>query len=301
MTYMAIAHGATGIQYFIRRPPHTSPFVDGMWAECRKMAREIRELTPALLSHEPEPTVEAAEPTGDLHLAARRYNGHAYVLAVNSAHEPRSLSVSSSETPTGDRAEVMFEDREVPVSDEGVIEDMIDALGVRVYRYQVGEERVGPVVLDAENRVGNGGFERSVNPGYPDGCRVGYPGELTGSGWGTDPQEAIEGTHSLFLRATKDGEGLSATTFPASLSTGSYEVSFYLKADRPGMTARIGISGWRTWHDSVSETMAVTQEWTKHTIALEMPVDERRVHVSFQPEQRGTLWVDAVQIVPVEE
>lgn len=301
MTYMAIAHGATGIQYFIRRPPHTSPFVDGMWAECRKMAREIRELTPALLSHEPEPTVEPTEPVGDLHLTARRYNGHAYVLAVNSAHEPRAISLQCSEAPTEDRAEVMFENRGVPVTGEGVIEDMIDALGVRVYRYQVGEEQVGPVTLDPANLVRNGGFEFSVNPGYPDGCRVGYPGELTGAGWGTDPQEAVEGTHSLFLRSTKDGEGLSATTFPTSLSTGTYEVSLYLKADRPGMTAHIGVSGWRTWKDSVTESVEVAQEWTKHTIPLQMPVDERRVHVSFRPEQRGTLWVDAVQILPVAQ
>lgn len=300
MTYMAIAHGATGIQYFIRRPPHQSPFVDGMWAECRKMAREIRELTPALLSHEPQPQVEPTEPTADLHLTARRYNGHAYVLCVNSAQEPRTITLRCSETPTQPQAEVMFENREVPVSAEGVIEDMIDALGVRIYRYQVGEEEVGPVVLEPANRMTYGGFESAVNPGIPDGCRVNYP-EQTGAGWGTDPQEAVEGTHSLFLRATEDEAPLSAILFPASLATGNYEVSLYLKADRPGMTARIGVSGWRTWKESETATVDVTGEWTKHTIPLQMPVDEPRVHVSVRPEQRGTLWVDAVQIVPVGE
>ncbi len=301
MTYMAIAHGATGIQYFIRRPPHTSPYNDAMWAECRKMGREIRELTPALLSHEPNPEIAPVEPTSDLHLTARTYNGHAYVLCVNSAPEPREISLRCSEEPIEAEAEVMFEDREVAVSDEGVIEDMIDALGVRIYRYQVGEEQVGPVTLDPENVLPNGGFESAVNIGYPDRCRVSYPAEQTGAGWGRDPLEAIEGTHSLFMRAARDNTSLGVTLFPAPLSAGSYEVSLYLKADRPGMTARIGASGWRDWEGSERATVEVTEEWTKHTMAFELPVDERRVYVSVRPEGRGTMWVDAVQLLPAEE
>lgn len=298
MTYMAIAHGATGIQYFIRRPPHNNPFVDGMWAECRKLAREIRQLTPALLSHEPGPAVESIDGDGDLHLAARLHNGQAYVVCVNAAHEPKSIRLQCSAAPVEASAEVMFENRAVPVSENGVLEDMIDALGVRIYRYRVGEVEVGPVTLDPQSLVRNGGFEEATNPGYPDACRVSYSAQ-TGASWGTDPLEAVEGTHSLYIRAPADGKGLTVTTFPASLAAGSYELSLYLKADRP-MQAFVGASGWRTWEETPSMTVDVTEQWARQAMRIELPVDERRVHVSVRPENRGVLWVDAVQMVPME-
>ena len=291
MTYLAIAHGATGIQYFLRRVPHSNPFVDATWAECRKLAREARELTPALLSHEPRPAVSSPDP--ELHLAAWRYNGWAYVLTVNVVNGPRALAVTCDGAPTGDRAEVMFEDRSVPVSAGGEIADLIDGYGVRIYRY-----RVGPVVLDERSPVVNGGFERATNAGYPDGYRVSYA-ELTGASWGTDPLEAIEGTHALSIRTPAEGKGITVSSFPAPLAAGSYELSLYLKADRPGASARISTSSWRNpWPEPPATTVEVGTDWQRVTLRLEVPESLRGVHVNIRPSQRGVLWADALQIVP---
>ena len=54
MTYLALLHGARGIQYFIRKPPSSFPKSPEMWAECSTLALEAAELTP-------EEAAEAAE------------------------------------------------------------------------------------------------------------------------------------------------------------------------------------------------------------------------------------------------
>ena len=296
MTYLAIVHGATGIQYFIRRAPHNNPFVDGMWAECRKLAAEIKELTPVLLSHEAAPEVVATDGDPALHLTARQYDGAVYLLCVNTEKQPKSISIECGVAPTEADAEVLFEDRTVPVSQEGEIRDMIDGLGVRIYSYRVGPPKPNQVQLAEGNLLRNGGFENATNPGFPDHFRVGQ-GKHRGGSWGTDPLEAIEGRHSLFIRCPTDGEGPTVTCYPMRLKEGKYSVALYVKAGTEGQTVRLHVSGFK---DGPSRDADVGTQWQREEMEFAVPAETRWVHFSVRPEKRGIIWADAVEVREVE-
>lgn len=286
MTYLAIVHGATGIQYFIRRPPHNNPFVDGMWAECRKIAAEIKELTPVLLSHESMPNVVSED--ASLHLTARQYDGEACLLCVNTDKQPKAISLKCDRTPIESRAVVLFEDRTVPVSSQGEIQDLIDALGVRVYSYRVAPAKPNKVVLPSDSLIRNGGFETQTNPGFPDAFRVSYTQE-TGASWGTDPLEAIEGRHSLFIRCPADGQGISVSSYPMKLKPGRHVATFHTKADRQNLRLHCALG-------KTSRSLDVGKEWQKFATELDVPEGTRWVHFTVRPETRGVVWVDAIQV-----
>ena len=299
MTWLAIAHGATGIQYFIRMLPHQWPFGEAMWAECRKMAAEVRELTPVLLSHEPQPTVAPVTASPWLHLASRAYDGRAYLICVNTTKQPANLAVRCTAKPTESAAEVLFEDRAVPVAADGTIRDMVDALGVRIYAYRTGPAKVNQVALAADNLIKNGGFEAQANVGFPDYFNTTEAAD-NGCSWGTDPQEAIEGRHSLFIRCPKDckpGDNFSpaANIYPMSLKAGKYVLSFYMKADRKDGGAHFGLYGYdkSPWKDADAGL-----EWHKETLEFEVPANTQWVYFRIGSTKRGTLWVDALEARP---
>ena len=294
MTWLAIAHGATGIQYFIRMIPHQWPFGEAMWAECRKMAAEVRELTPVLLSHEPQPPVTSVAPTPGLHLAARAYDGEAYVICVNTTKQPTNLAVRCASKPIEGQAEVLFEDRTVPVAADGTIRDVVDALGVRIYAYRTGPAKANQIVLAADNLIKNGGFEAQTNVGFPDYFNTTEAAD-NGCSWGTDSQEAIEGRHSLFIRCPKDGQvgSPAANTYPMSLKAGKYVLSFYMKADRTDGSAHFGLYGYdkSPWKDA-----AAGLGWHKETLEFEVPANTQWVYFRIGSNKRGTLWVDALEV-----
>jgi len=286
MTYLAIVHGATGIQYFIRRPPHNNPFVDGMWAECRKIAAEVKELTPVLLSHGPRPAVTSED--ASLHLTARQHDGQGYLFCVNVDKQPRPISLKCDRAPIESQAAVLFEDRTVPVSPQGEIRDLIDALGVRIYSYRVAPAKPNKVVLPSGNLIRNGGFEKQTNPGFPDAFRVSYT-EETGASWGTDSLEAIEGRHSLFIRCPADGQGISVTSYPMKLKPGKYVATFHAKADRQNLRLHCALPG-------AARTLNVGKGWHRVVTEFDVPEGTRWVHFTVRPEMRGVVWVDAVLV-----
>jgi len=292
MTYLAIVHGATGIQYFIRRPPHNNPFVDGMWAECRKIAAEIRELTPVLLSHEPPPEVGLVTEDPALHTMARQYDGGLYVFCVNTDKQPKNIALKCPQASLTQSAQVLFEDRTVSVTETGEIRDIIDALGVRIYCVRVQEPAPNEVTLAEGNLIRNGGFEQQTNPGYPDYFRVNYTRE-TGASWGADALEAIEGRHSLFIRCPADGEGLTVTSYPMKLKAGRYHLTVYIRADRDEMRAHLQISGIS---GAPAPTVDLGRQWQQESLEFDVPGNTRWVHFGVRPETRGVIWVDATEV-----
>ena len=293
MTYLAIVHGATGIQYFIRRPPMNNPFVGALWGEIRKMACEIRELTPVLLSPEPPPEVTSVPADPSLHTVARRHQGMAYVVCVNTEKRPRPMTLRCTAPPYGDEAAVLFEDRGVPVSTEGVIEDMIDSFGVRVYSYPT--THPAEPAPRRENLLKNGSFEQQTNVGYPDYFRVGQGKDVAGS-WGTDSGEAAQGFHSLFVRCPTAGQGLSVTSYPMVLGPGAYRVSLQMKADRGGLEATISVGGGK---EPASAEHLVDTAWSRASLDFIGPDEKRRVHLTLRADTRGVLWVDDASVVAV--
>lgn len=285
MTYLAIVHGATGIQYFIRRPPWNNPFVPALWAEIQRMAQEIKELTPALLSREARPEVTVLRPGQEVHAAAWAYRGRACVIAVNTQADPTTLTLQCAAKPVAETARVLWEQRTVPLGDDGTITDAIEGFGVRVYEYALADQ---PDLTLEGNLVNNGSFEAQTNVGYPDYYHVGQGSHL-GASWGTDPLEARHGEHSLFIRCPADGQGPSVVSYPMTLKPGKYEASVWLKADRAGLTGRLQVSGFK---DAPAATADLGREWSQASVQFEVPEDTRWVHVSLSAATRGTLWAD---------
>lgn len=163
MTYMAVAHGISGVNYFSFHyggqyedekwswwVNETSP---GYWAQWADLTAELRALAPYLVTPE---TAEPPEvkiikgPTGvtsvktDMHAEEHRYgalhqslrqtsSGY-FLIAVNGLDEPikARFTLPLPEGGLAERAAVRFENRLVDVV-EGVLEDSFEPYAVHLY------------------------------------------------------------------------------------------------------------------------------------------------------------------------
>jgi Beta-galactosidase len=121
-TWLAIAGGATGIGYF---PDY---WEESIRTEVRATNREILALAPALLSPPARASWSTSSP---VRVAARRYNGATYVVAVNSSAAPATASFTVAGL-SGRKLRVFREGRLVtPMGD--LVVDKLPGLGVAVY------------------------------------------------------------------------------------------------------------------------------------------------------------------------
>ncbi|MGD9498125.1 MAG: hypothetical protein AB7Y46_17625 [Armatimonadota bacterium] len=88
---------------------------------------------PALTSVEPRPEVTGAPES--VHVAAFLDRGMVTVLAANTRNQPQALTVRLPGLDWSGAAEVVFENRRVPV-EGGVIAEPIDAFDTRVLRQE---------------------------------------------------------------------------------------------------------------------------------------------------------------------
>lgn len=146
MTYMAIAHGITGIIHFSFHSGDWSvnERAPAYWAQFSDLTAELRTLTPFLTA--PEATVEfqseiiegSAEPSNfgytALHLSLRKTANSYFLIAVNgfdTAVKGR-FTFPIPEGGLAARAAVRFEHRLVDVTD-GVMEDAFEPYAVHLY------------------------------------------------------------------------------------------------------------------------------------------------------------------------
>ncbi|MGE5419945.1 MAG: hypothetical protein ACM3UT_07145, partial [Chloroflexota bacterium] len=83
MTWQSIVNGATGIQYFVRQAPNYFPKSPAAWSECGRMAMEVAEMTPWLLSDEEPNKAETA--SNNIIVTSKLHDGKLLVLAANKA------------------------------------------------------------------------------------------------------------------------------------------------------------------------------------------------------------------------
>lgn len=100
MAWQCIAHGARGLifySWFDLRRDQAAPFAQ-RWPQVQRIAQEIRDLAPVILSVEPPPAIRAPRRPW-LHWATRRVGDKVYLIAVND--EPRShrLAVNLGRAP----------------------------------------------------------------------------------------------------------------------------------------------------------------------------------------------------------
>ena len=291
MTYLALIHGAKGLQPFIRRPPIGNPTSPDLWSECRRLALEIGQLTPALASGEEAPEVRCS--AGEVDVAAFQERGAVTVLAANVENRPVPIELTLAAALDG-QAEVLFENRTVPVSG-GKWSDVIEALGTRAYRLQVGPPPEDRATIDPANLIVNPSFEEAHNVGTPDGSYLGAGADRSAS-WFVDPRLSVHGRQSLLLTTPAEGKGVSVQPFPIGLTAGQrYRLSVWARGEREGMQFSLSL-------DAVSAeqgTHALTTEWQEYAVEFTATQDPSR-YTALQLISAGRAWFDALQVVPVE-
>lgn len=293
MTYLALIHGARGIQYFIRRPVVGNPTSPDLWSECRRLMLELSQLVPALSSPEVAPQAKAAQP--QVHVATFRERGAVTVLCANVVNEPLPLEIVLEGLDWSGTCEVMFENRQVAVAN-GKLVDTIEPFGTRAYRLQVAPPPADLATLAEDNLVFNPSFEEAHNTGTPDGSYLSIPQDK-GASWYLDPRTAAHGRQSLRLQAPADGQSIGLRPFPIPLEAGKrYRLSIWARGERPGQRMALTL-------DAVDEekgTHVLSTDWQEY--AVEFTASEgvgARSQIGLRLLSAGTAWFDALQVVPI--
>ena len=316
MTYLAVIHGATGIQYFIRHGLSGFPKSTIAWGECGAMAREIAELTPFLLSSESSPAVTSSMKA--VHVGGRKNGDLMVILAVNTENRPLSVSFRLQGIPFSGNGDVLFENRRIRVRN-GSFQDEIDALGTRVYMipFETAPEEAWDI--DPNNLMVNPSFEENPSVGTPAGCYVRVNGER-GSTYFVDSRVAHHGRHSLRLITPREGEGVELAFFPFQFKQGNaYCFSIWAKTDDGRRQSHGMVYGgffkklfpWiRTGDEPLkfrmrldrlaSEEFALTSEWKRYSITAAKPdtgMISGRVSPQLMLVSRGKAWFDCMEVV----
>jgi hypothetical protein len=141
MTWQCIAEGATGLVFYswfdIKRNSDV-PF-DVQWAHLKRIAAEVDQMAPVLLSIEPAPVVKAAAVSAPseapkwLHPLVKRHEGKVYLIAVNDGDGEDMVRFTLPAAPRSIRE--LSENRVIP-ADGRSFQDRSPKLSVRFYEIQ---------------------------------------------------------------------------------------------------------------------------------------------------------------------
>ncbi len=132
MAWQCIAEGANGLIFYswfdIRRDPAT-PF-EQHWPKVKRMAQEIKDMIPALLSVEPTPAIKA-DPSPQVHWAVRQRGDTTYLIAVNDGPKPATARFTLPGKPKA--AALRGSSEAVTLDAQGTLAAELAPLGVRIY------------------------------------------------------------------------------------------------------------------------------------------------------------------------
>jgi hypothetical protein len=226
MTYQSVINGATGIQYFVRHGLNSFPKSVSTWSECGRMALEIAEITPWLLSDEEANPAESF--SKNITVTSKLHNGQLIILAVNKINEPQSAEIRIDGIGNT-RAKVIFENRSVSIN-YGIISDIFPAFGSQVYLLDLNKSKE-KIVPYTKNLITDPGFENISSTGIPAACYA-RPGGDRGATYFLDSREHFEGSHSLRIITPKANNSITLRFFPVTVTSGnSYLISVWAKAD----------------------------------------------------------------------
>jgi len=226
MTWQSIIRGATGIQYFVRQGLNYFPKSVPAWNECGRMALEVAEITPWLLSD--EETLQVESSSKNIIVASKLHDGQLLVMAVNKINEPSPVVIRTRGFSSG-TAKLIFENRTISVTG-GQIKDYISPYGSQVYLLDIKPGK-NETSLSPDNLLKDPGFEDISNPGVPSACYA-RPGGDRGATYFLDTREHHEGNHSVRLFTPGDNKGITLRLFPLQVKAGSsYAISVWAKSD----------------------------------------------------------------------
>lgn len=303
MTYVAIVHGASGIQYSMRSGLNSFPKSASAWAECGSIAMEINELVPFLFS--PHPAPELIIDQAGIHARAYNKSGQVVIMVVNEKNEPMEFSLKMKDVDITIQSDVWFENRKLVIVD-GTIKDFIDGYGTRIYHF---DARNNPDQFKSEFTRGNisldGGFEEVSSPGVPSACFA-LPGYDRGSNYFTDSRRSFKGEHSVRMNNPCDKPGSSLSFFGLALDEKrSYTLS--VMASTGGSSNKPAgrndtIVAFRLGLGSADETFNCSGSWQKYKInnirIIQNPEGSERISPLLQMTGKGTLWFDNLEVYP---
>ncbi|MFA5819778.1 MAG: hypothetical protein WC854_10955 [Bacteroidales bacterium] len=226
MTWQSIIKGASGIQYFVRQGLNYFPKSAATWGECGRMAIEVAELTPWLLSDEETLPVESY--SQNVIVSSRLHNGQLIVMAVNKINGPVGSVIRINGVNNG-KAGLLFENRSVAVTG-GLITDQLAPFGSQVYLINLKTEKPA-LTASNKNLIKDPGFEDVSSPGIPSACYA-RPGGDRGATYFLDTREHYEGNHSVRIITPEKNKSVSLRFFPFSVKAGaSYTISIRAKSD----------------------------------------------------------------------
>jgi|GEM_PF-22297 len=298
MTYMGLIHSAKAIQYYTHAPGNLNPQAVSAWSVCSDMAVEVNQMSAFLLSDEASPTVTSNEE--GVITKVFSYKGDVLIMVANKKNEPRSFSVElngANQLQELSTASVWFENREVAFAN-GKINDVIDALGTRVYLLKA-KERNDSLKAYTTNLVYNPGFEKVVSPGLPTGSNTkkSFPNKLQpGASFFIDPRQSVEGMFSLRLITPYDSTGDRIRILPIVLKAkNSYTVSIWAKAKQQAIMPylRMNVEG-----PAQEKVFTLSNEWHQYAFTFNSNTAYTNAILSFDLLTAGTAWVDLVQVTP---
>jgi hypothetical protein len=143
MTYLCVAHGATGIVWFTWRPDESSGEKlhqsEALRQAVRETARELSQLAPVWLAPS-VPDQPRAEGSSGLHLLAKEHGAALYLLAVNATLQAVDSTIRGPSFDAGVPWEVIGESRPV-ISGAGTLRDHFEPLAVHLYKTPLQEGR----------------------------------------------------------------------------------------------------------------------------------------------------------------
>ncbi|HOS71288.1 MAG TPA: hypothetical protein PLZ75_02440 [Bacteroidales bacterium] len=299
MTYQSIINGAKGIQYFVREGLNLFPKSTALWNECGKMAVEIAEMTPWLLSD--EASVAVSSGSENIMLASFAHRGQLMILAANRTNMPVRADFSLA-SPLSGRARVIFENRFVTLKD-GKFNDQLSALGTQVYLFNLltVKENVKPF---KGNLITDPGFEDLSSPGIPASCYAWNNGDR-GATFFLDSREHVEGNHSLRLITPADNRSARLRFFPFRTSPGkTYYISVMAKTD-PEIITDNPVTGSPLYFEISlgnygSRRFALSSEWKEYVAAITIPYGNNippKTNVILQLPSAGVAWFDMLQAI----
>jgi hypothetical protein len=110
MTYLALTHGAKGLIYWCYYNMRVLPQYQEMWAGMKRIGKEVKMLSPVLLSPEDRGTVRVIPDFVPIHTKLKRYEGREYLIAVNGCANSCEVAFDLGHSLLA-QAKVLFEDR----------------------------------------------------------------------------------------------------------------------------------------------------------------------------------------------
>jgi hypothetical protein len=308
MTWQAIINGGKGIQYFVRQGLNSFPKSAATWGECGRMAIEIAEITPWLLSD--EKTLPVQSGSKNILVNSELHNGQLLVMAVNTKNIPQIASLELAGLKAG-TAIVLFENREVEIK-EGIITDYLSPLGSQVYLISLKDDKQ-PLADSAVNLIKDPGFEDISSPGIPSACYSWIEGDR-GATYFLDTREHYEGNHSLRIITPSNNNSVRLRFYPFNVDAGhTYRVSVWTKSDpeqRPVVSRSFAdrLLGRNkpmeqyfeiAFGDLAKKRFFPVNEWKEFVTFVTIPSDYKlplRINLVLQMPGAGVAWFDLLKV-----